>query len=164
MANELTPQQAFESLERAGATGWLCIPDAISTRISTGGFATGLALLDEIGEAAEQADHHPDLTLRWGSLDVRLTSHDAGGVTERDVAMATRVGELAAARDLAPSDRELALLELALDTPARDRIKSLRSPFAAARGTTANVLTFSPRLPTDLWSCCKLSRKMARNR
>lgn len=124
MSQTLSPQQAHLALERAGATGWLCTPNAISTRIATGGFTTGLALLGEIGGAAEEANHHPDLTLRWGSLDVRLTSHDAGGVTERDVAMAARVGELAAARDLAPSDRELALLELALDTPGRDRIKS----------------------------------------
>ena len=123
MSQTLSPQQAFLALEGAGVTGWLCTPNAISTRIATGGFATGLALLDEIGAAAEQANHHPDLTLRWGSLEVRLTSHDVGGVSERDVTMAVKVAELAAARDLAPSDRELALLELALDTPARARIK-----------------------------------------
>ncbi len=122
MSQTLSPQQAADALADAGASGWLSSPNAISTRIETGGFTTGLSLVNAIGEAAEDANHHPDLTLRWGSVDVRLTSHDVGGVTERDVAMAATVGRLAADADLAPSDADIAVLEMALDTPQRSQI------------------------------------------
>ncbi len=123
MSKTLSPQQAADALDQAGTTGWLSSPNAISTRIETGGFTTGLALVNAIGEVAEEANHHPDLTLRWGSVDVRLTSHDAGGVTDRDVRMAGKVAGLAADAGLAPSSRDLAVLEMALDTPDRPAIK-----------------------------------------
>ncbi|MEP7161546.1 MAG: 4a-hydroxytetrahydrobiopterin dehydratase [Dermatophilaceae bacterium] len=79
-----------------GLTGWSFLADGIQTRLRTGDFASGMALLCRIGEAAEEMNHHPDLDLRYTYLDVRLTSHDAGGVTSRDVMLARRIGELAA--------------------------------------------------------------------
>lgn len=122
MSETLSPQQAADALAESGATGWLSTPGAISTRIATGGFTTGLALVNEIGAAAEEANHHPDLVLRWGSVDVRLTSHDVGGVTGRDVSMAATVGRLAADRGLSPSAADLAVLDLGLDTPDMQRV------------------------------------------
>lgn len=53
------------------------------------GFLTRLAL------HAEKIDHHPEFTSRWNRVDLRLTSHDAGGVTERDWSLAEVIGELA---------------------------------------------------------------------
>ena len=54
------------------------------------GFLTRVALY------AEKADHHPEFTNVWNRVDFRLTSHDAGGVTERDVALAEAINALAA--------------------------------------------------------------------
>ena len=81
----------------AGLDGWSYADSALHTRLATKNFATGLRLVARIGAAAEAADHHPDLDLRYPHLDVRLTSHDAGGVTERDVALARTISEFAAA-------------------------------------------------------------------
>ena len=83
----LSPRQVAE----AGLDGWLHAPGALLTRIRTGDFATGLRLVDAIGEAAESMNHHPDLTLTYPHVEVRLTSHDAGGVTERDVRLAAAI-------------------------------------------------------------------------
>lgn len=111
----LTGQQIAD----AGLEGWTFLGSHLATRLRTGDFATGLALLDEIGAAAQEANHHPDLDLRYGHLDVRLTSHDSGGVTDRDVRMARRVGELAARRGVVADPAVVARIDLALDTPDR---------------------------------------------
>ena len=70
---------------------------------ATGDFATGLALTNKIGEAAEAANHHPDVTLTYPTLGVLLTSHDAGGVTVRDVRMARTITEHAAGLGVMPA-------------------------------------------------------------
>jgi 4a-hydroxytetrahydrobiopterin dehydratase len=88
---ELSPQQVAE----ADLTGWLHVLRALETRIRTPDFITGLALVNRIGAVAEELDHHPDLTLRYAGVDVRLTSHDVGGVTDRDIRLARRITGLA---------------------------------------------------------------------
>jgi 4a-hydroxytetrahydrobiopterin dehydratase len=109
----LTGQQVSdEALE-----GWALLVNGLQTRIPTATYRTGLALVAAIGEAAESMDHHPDLDLRYGHLDVRLSSHDAGGVTSRDVRLARTISSLAADAGLAPTTAGVARLELALDSP-----------------------------------------------
>jgi 4a-hydroxytetrahydrobiopterin dehydratase len=84
----------------AGLTGWVHLRDALHTRLEAD-FATGLRLVAAIGAAAQEMDHHPDLDLRYGYVDVRTTSHDVGGVTDRDVRLARLVSEHAAERGIA---------------------------------------------------------------
>src|SRR5688572_4810428 len=84
-----------EQIEAANLGDWRPIGPALQTRFRTGDFATGLRLVNRIGEAAEEANHHPDLDLRYPHLNVRLSSHDVFGITDRDVALARRISELA---------------------------------------------------------------------
>jgi 4a-hydroxytetrahydrobiopterin dehydratase len=79
-----------------GLPDWTWRDDAIHAHLETGDFATGLRLVNLIGEAAEAMNHHPDLDLRYPHLDVKLSSHDAGGVTDRDVKLARTISEYAA--------------------------------------------------------------------
>jgi 4a-hydroxytetrahydrobiopterin dehydratase len=51
-------------------------------------FGGALAAAVAVGMLAERANHHPDLLVGWGRLTVRLTSHDAGGLTARDLDLA----------------------------------------------------------------------------
>jgi 4a-hydroxytetrahydrobiopterin dehydratase len=97
-------------------TDWEWMVGAIEARYDTGGFATGLELVNRIGAAAEEADHHPDLTLTWPYVHVRLVSHDAGGVTSRDVALARRISEIAAGVGATPTREKLTRVEIGLDT------------------------------------------------
>jgi 4a-hydroxytetrahydrobiopterin dehydratase len=76
---------------------------SLGATFDTGDFATGLRLTNRIGELAEVEDHHPDLTLTYPTLAVRLTSHDVGGVTARDVRMARSISEHAAAEKVGPA-------------------------------------------------------------
>jgi 4a-hydroxytetrahydrobiopterin dehydratase len=86
-------------------------------------FATGLRLVAAIGAVAEELDHHPDLDLRYGRLRIRLSSHDVRGVTARDVRLARRITELAAAEEVRVDPGCLQVLELALDTADSAAIK-----------------------------------------
>jgi 4a-hydroxytetrahydrobiopterin dehydratase len=60
-------------------------------------FSEAFAFLTRVALHAEKVDHHPEFTSVWNRVDLRLTSHDAGGVTERDHALAKAIDRLAAA-------------------------------------------------------------------
>jgi 4a-hydroxytetrahydrobiopterin dehydratase len=58
-------------------------------------FSEAFAFLTRVALHAEKVDHHPEFTNVWSRVDFRLTSHDAGGVTERDVKLADAINRLA---------------------------------------------------------------------
>jgi 4a-hydroxytetrahydrobiopterin dehydratase len=58
-------------------------------------FAQAFAFLTRVAAHAEAIDHHPEFTSVWNRVDFRLTSHDADGVTERDIALAQAIDALA---------------------------------------------------------------------
>ena len=58
-------------------------------------FSEAFGFLTRVALHAEKADHHPEFTSVWNRVDFRLTSHDAGGVTERDVKLAEAINRLA---------------------------------------------------------------------
>ena len=58
-------------------------------------FAQAFAFLTRVAVHAEAVDHHPEFTSVWNRVDFRLTSHDRGGVTERDVELAKAIDDLA---------------------------------------------------------------------
>lgn len=57
-------------------------------------FSQAFAFLTRVALHAEKVDHHPEFTSVWNKVDFRLTSHDAGGVTERDIALAKAIDAL----------------------------------------------------------------------
>ena len=122
--SKLTGQQIADE----GLDGWAYLLGGLQTRIHTKNFATGLSVVNAIGAAAEDMNHHPDLNLRYTHVDIRLTSHDEDGVTDRDIRLARAVSSIAAAAGARLDSSGVSRLELALDTPARESIV----PFWAA--------------------------------
>ena len=57
-------------------------------------FSEAFGFLTRVALYAEKADHHPEFTNVWNRVDFRLTSHDGGGVTERDIALAETINRL----------------------------------------------------------------------
>ncbi|MEO6432374.1 MAG: 4a-hydroxytetrahydrobiopterin dehydratase [Sphingomicrobium sp.] len=76
--------------------GWTPSDDgkAIERRFTFTDFSEAFAFLTRVALHAEKVDHHPEFTSRWNRVDFRLTSHDAGGVTERDAALAEAIDGL----------------------------------------------------------------------
>lgn len=56
-------------------------------------FAQALSLTNKIGDLAETADHHPEITLTWGKVTVSLSTHEADGLTEKDFALAKQIDQ-----------------------------------------------------------------------
>lgn len=57
-------------------------------------FSEAFAFLTRVALHAEKADHHPEFTSVWNRVDFRLTSHDVGGITDRDIALAKAIGDM----------------------------------------------------------------------
>jgi 4a-hydroxytetrahydrobiopterin dehydratase len=84
-----TPLTETEIRERLRVLpGWRYEDGMIRRRFKTDGWPTTLMLVNAIGFHAEAADHHPDLLVQWGSVQVSLATHSAGGLTEKDFALA----------------------------------------------------------------------------
>lgn len=95
---------------------WRILFATLHARFETGDFATGVKLVEAIGKAADEVDHHPDVDLTYPRVDVRLTSHDVGGVTLRDVRLARVISDLAGRLGATPKPGETSVLEIGLDT------------------------------------------------
>ncbi|MBX3462323.1 MAG: 4a-hydroxytetrahydrobiopterin dehydratase [Planctomycetes bacterium] len=77
--------------------GWTRRGDAIAATYTFRDFAQAFAFMTAVAAAAERQHHHPDWRNCWSRVDITLSTHDAGGVTARDVALARTIAELAAA-------------------------------------------------------------------
>lgn len=67
----------------------------IRRKFSTDGWPTTLMLVNHIGYLAEAAYHHPDLAVSWAKVWVKLQTHSAGGITDRDFDLAAKIEESA---------------------------------------------------------------------
>jgi 4a-hydroxytetrahydrobiopterin dehydratase len=99
--------------------GWEVLLGAIEAVYASGDFAKGLAFVDRVGAAAEEANHHPDVTLTYPAVHIKLSSHDAGGVTDRDIALARTINQIADELGIAATPDRLSRIEVAID--AHDR-------------------------------------------
>jgi 4a-hydroxytetrahydrobiopterin dehydratase len=76
-------QQALASLQ-----GWQQNGKAIQRVFRFPDFKAAMQFVNKVADAAEQANHHPDIDIRYNTVTMALVSHDSGGVTQRDVRMA----------------------------------------------------------------------------
>jgi 4a-hydroxytetrahydrobiopterin dehydratase len=76
--------------------GWRREGDEIRRTITAPDFPTAIRIVDEIAVRAEELNHHPDIDIRWRELHLALTTHDQGGLTELDFALAARIDAIAA--------------------------------------------------------------------
>jgi 4a-hydroxytetrahydrobiopterin dehydratase len=102
----------------AGLSDWRKLAQGLHARFRTGDFATGTRFVTAVSEAAEAANHHPDVTLTYPAVDLRLLSHDAGGLTRRDLDLAARISDIARTHGIAADPAVPTQLEVALDTAA----------------------------------------------
>ena len=76
--------------------GWTLRQDglAINRRFTFADFSEAFAFMTRVALLAEKADHHPEWSNVWNRVDITLTTHDAGGLSARDVAMAEAIGAI----------------------------------------------------------------------
>ena len=78
---------------KAGLRGlaWDRQGDVLVKVVKGENFADALAYVNRVGQLAEEANHHPDIDIRWNTVTLRLSTHDAGGLTEKDLDLAGRI-------------------------------------------------------------------------
>ena len=74
--------------------GWSYAGKAIERTFKFADFVAAMAFVNRIAEAAEQANHHPDIAIHYNQVTLSLWSHDSGGVTKRDLKMAATINAL----------------------------------------------------------------------
>lgn len=85
----LEPSAIREALE--GLPGWDFADGAIHREYRFGGFREAIDFINRVADAADAADHHPELTNVYSTVTIRLTTHDAGGVTNKDLDLAREI-------------------------------------------------------------------------
>lgn len=75
-----------------GVPGWQRDGDWIRREYKFATFPAAIAFVNRVAEAAEALDHHPDITIEYTKVTLRVSTHDAGGLTASDFELATRIG------------------------------------------------------------------------
>ncbi|NKX88512.1 4a-hydroxytetrahydrobiopterin dehydratase [Nocardia coubleae] len=75
---------------------WSREGDSITRTVKAPSFLDGIELVRKVAAAAEQADHHPDIDIRWRTIRFTLSTHSAGGLTGQDTAMAHVIDDIVA--------------------------------------------------------------------
>ncbi len=89
----LTDEQITDELQQVA---WSRQGDEISREVRLRDFAAAMAFVNQVAEAAEAANHHPDILVHgWNRVRLTLTTHSAGGLTERDFMLARVIDGLA---------------------------------------------------------------------
>ncbi len=75
----------------AGLSDWTLEQDRIVADFTLRDFGAAMVFVNRVAEMAEENNHHPDIDIRWNRVHLTLTSHDAGGLTQRDIELAHRI-------------------------------------------------------------------------
>ncbi len=96
MAREvlLDPKQIEEALR--ALPGWSLVEGKLHRELRFANFSEAFGFMTRVALAAESRDHHPDWSNVWNRVVIDLVTHDAGGITGKDVALAQLISELAA--------------------------------------------------------------------
>ena len=79
----------------SNSEGWTSQGDAIVKDFTFPGFRAAIAFVNRVAEHADAASHHPDIEIHYNRVRISLSTHDAGGVTDKDVAGAAGIDEAA---------------------------------------------------------------------
>lgn len=75
----------------AGVPEWSELNGAIQRSLQFADFVAAMKFVDQVAAAAEQDQHHPDILIRYNKVTLTLSTHDSGGITEKDFALAKKV-------------------------------------------------------------------------
>ena len=116
--NGITLRQFHEA---EGVEDWRVVGDGACAFFRTGSFAAGVRLVRAIGELAGLGDHHPDVDIRYTKVTCTLSTHSAGGITQKDLDLAAEIEPL---RSIA-SRRSALPGPMAISSPSRMRSRKL---------------------------------------
>jgi 4a-hydroxytetrahydrobiopterin dehydratase len=72
-------------------TGWIKLGDKIKKKFEFKDFVQAMGFINSIALLAERANHHPDIDIRWNKVQLVLSTHSEGGITQKDIALAKEI-------------------------------------------------------------------------
>jgi 4a-hydroxytetrahydrobiopterin dehydratase len=93
--DKLSDQQRDEALERL--SDWQAQGEAITRTFQLRDFGRAIDFVNAVAEMAEDANHHPDIDIRYNKVTITLTTHSAGGLTRHDIELAAGIDAIAGA-------------------------------------------------------------------
>lgn len=87
--------EAYETLQQQSQAKWQLQEDSLQTQWKFKDFVQAMAFMNAVAEVAERMNHHPEWTNVYNRVNVRLTTHDAGGLTHLDFELARAMDSLA---------------------------------------------------------------------
>ncbi|MCF4121821.1 4a-hydroxytetrahydrobiopterin dehydratase [Antribacter sp. KLBMP9083] len=142
----ITPGQ-FHAAD--GVEDWRVLLQTACARFATGSFVAGAELVDAITELAEAANHHPDVDLRYPHVTVRLTTHDVGGLSQRDIDLARQISDAARELEIRADPRAVQELEIAIDALDRPAVRPFwRAVLGYAKGKPDDLVDPAARAPS----------------
>jgi 4a-hydroxytetrahydrobiopterin dehydratase len=97
MATLLTPEEI--NAQAATLTGWTVEGKTLKREHRFADFLAAMKFVNSLVEPAEQMGHHPDLSISYNRVVITLTTHDAGGLTQKDFDLAKQISQLLASTD-----------------------------------------------------------------
>jgi len=92
MSTPYSESEILNQLTQVG--GWTLQDRAIQRRFTFDTFLHAIAFVNQVAELAEAENHHPDIDIRYTEVQLSLSTHDAGGITTKDFALARRINAL----------------------------------------------------------------------
>lgn len=162
---EYTIVSADEFAALEGLDDWRYVLGTLHAEFTLDGFGLAARLVQAIADAADAAEHHPDVALRYpGTIRVVLTTHAVDAVTTHDVDLAREISDLASAHRAASSPTEVGDLEIALDTMDADAIRPFWKAVLGYREVDDGALVDPSRRGPALWFQQMDEQRTDRNR
>lgn len=92
MANLLNESEITQAL--ADLASWTREGDSLTRTVDCPDFLAAIAFVVRVADAAEAADHHPDIDIRWRKVTFTLSTHSEGGITGKDTQLAHQIDDL----------------------------------------------------------------------
>jgi 4a-hydroxytetrahydrobiopterin dehydratase len=91
---KLNDAERAEALTSLGEWTWDAERGGIARRFEFRDFGEAFAFMTRVALEAEKANHHPEWSNVWNRVDIFLTTHDAGGLTSKDISLAKKIAEI----------------------------------------------------------------------
>jgi 4a-hydroxytetrahydrobiopterin dehydratase len=88
---ELLSDDQIEGVVREHLSSWSIKEKALVRSVKAPSFMDGIKLVATVAQLAEAMDHHPDIDIRWTTITFRVSTHSAGGITEKDFELARHI-------------------------------------------------------------------------
>ena len=96
MLTSTMPERLSDDAVDAGLAklSWTREGDELVKQVTRSDFVDAVRFVDALVPVAEEANHHPDVAISWNKVTLRLSTHSAGGLTQRDLDLAARIDQL----------------------------------------------------------------------